>query len=64
MLSITIRSLACRFSPEAEKFAAPVRNTRPSIWDGFVLAAPASGENVKRWGPHFWIRSKLTAAER
>ena len=31
-LSIIRRSLSCRFSPEAEKFAAPERNHRPSIW--------------------------------
>jgi hypothetical protein len=30
-LSITIKSLSCRFSPDAEKFAAPVRSNRPSI---------------------------------
>ena len=30
-LSITIKSLSCRFNPEAEKFAAPVRSNRPSI---------------------------------
>jgi hypothetical protein len=31
VLSITIKSLSCRFNPEAEKFAAPVRSKRPSI---------------------------------
>jgi hypothetical protein len=31
-LSITIKSLFCRFNPEAEKFAAAVRSYRPSIW--------------------------------
>jgi hypothetical protein len=30
----------------------------------FHLAGPARDENVKRRGPHFWIRPKLTAAER
>ena len=30
-LSMTRRSLSCRFSPDAEKFAAPVRSHRPSI---------------------------------
>jgi hypothetical protein len=30
-LSIMTRSLSCRLSPEAEKFAAPVRSKRPSI---------------------------------
>ena len=30
-LSITIKSLSCRLSPDAEKFAAPVRSHRPSI---------------------------------
>jgi hypothetical protein len=30
-LSITIKSLSCRLSPDAEKFAAPVRKKRPSI---------------------------------
>ena len=28
---ITIRSLSCRLRPDAEKFAAPVRNNRPSL---------------------------------
>ena len=30
-LSITIKSLSCRFSPDAEKFAAQVRSNLPSI---------------------------------
>jgi hypothetical protein len=30
-LSITIKSLSCRLSPDAEKFAAPVRSNLPSI---------------------------------
>jgi hypothetical protein len=30
-LPITTKSLSCRFSPDAEKFAAPVRSNRPSI---------------------------------
>jgi hypothetical protein len=30
--TLDYKSLSCRLSPEAEKFAAPVRSTRPSIW--------------------------------
>jgi hypothetical protein len=35
-LSITMKSLFSRLSPDAEKFAAPVRSNRPSIWDGLI----------------------------